>query len=51
MVTKYRPLLCVDFVGETESGSAEELVVIERPLVDVMANLPPAFYRPKFGAT
>ncbi|KAI0343914.1 hypothetical protein BDW22DRAFT_1392002 [Trametopsis cervina] len=44
-VTTYRPILFVDFVGE------RELVVVERPLVDVLAKLPPAFFKPKYGAT
>lgn len=45
VVTTYRPILFVDFVGE------KELVVVERPLVDVLAKLPPAFFKPKYGAT
>ncbi|KAI0690679.1 WD40-repeat-containing domain protein [Cytidiella melzeri] len=45
LVTTYRPILFVDFMGE------KELVVVERPLVDVLAKLPPAFFKPKYGAT
>ena len=45
LVTAYRPILFVDFVGN------KELVVVERPLVDVLAKLPPAFFKPKYGAT
>ncbi|KAK7058269.1 U3 small nucleolar RNA-associated protein [Paramarasmius palmivorus] len=45
MITQYRPLLLVDFVGEGE------LVVVERPLVDVLATLPPAFFKHKYGAS
>lgn len=45
MVTHYRPILHVDFVA---SG---ELVVVERPLVDVLATLPPAYFKPKYGAS
>lgn len=45
MITQYRPLMGVDFL------SGGELVVIERPLVDVLANLPPAYFRYKYGAT
>lgn len=45
LVTHYRPLLFVDFIGPGE------LVVVERPLVDVLAKLPPAFFKPKYGAT
>ncbi|KAI0374397.1 WD40 repeat-like protein [Pilatotrama ljubarskyi] len=28
-----------------------ELVVVERPLVDVLAKLPPAYFKPKYGAS
>ncbi|KAI1797668.1 WD40 repeat-like protein [Ganoderma leucocontextum] len=45
LVTHYRPLLFVDFVAPGE------LVVIERPLVDILAKLPPAYFKPKYGAT
>ncbi|KAG9223033.1 hypothetical protein PLEOSDRAFT_1074877 [Pleurotus ostreatus PC15] len=45
MITQYRPILYVDFVA---SG---ELVVVERPLVDVLATLPPAYFKPKYGAS
>lgn len=45
VVTTYRPILFVDFIGP------KELVVVERPLVDVLAKLPPAFFKPKYGAT
>ncbi|KAI0359174.1 WD40 repeat-like protein [Trametes cingulata] len=45
LVTHYRPLLFVDFVA------AGELVVVERPLVDVLAKLPPAYFKPKYGAS
>ncbi|KDQ13643.1 hypothetical protein BOTBODRAFT_33349 [Botryobasidium botryosum FD-172 SS1] len=44
LVTKYRPLLAVDFFGPAE------LVVVERPLVDVLETLPPAFFKPKYGS-
>ncbi|PCH33429.1 WD40 repeat-like protein [Wolfiporia cocos MD-104 SS10] len=43
VVTHYRPILFVDFIGRSE------LVVVERPLVDVLTGLPPAFFRPKYG--
>jgi len=43
--TQYRPILLVDFL---EAG---EMVVVERPLVDVLANLPPAFFKPKYGTS
>ncbi|THH02514.1 hypothetical protein EW026_g402 [Hermanssonia centrifuga] len=45
MVTHYRPIIFVDFIAPAE------LVVVERPLVDVLAKLPPAFFKPKYGAT
>ncbi|KZT74838.1 WD40 repeat-like protein [Daedalea quercina L-15889] len=45
LVTKYRPLLFADFVAP------KELVVVERPLVDVLHGLPPAFFKPKYGRT
>ncbi|KAF7794114.1 hypothetical protein EIP86_005244 [Pleurotus ostreatoroseus] len=45
LVTHYRPLLFVDFIGPGE------LVVVERPLVDVLAQMPPAFFKPKYGTT
>jgi len=45
MVTHYRPILYVDFLGPGE------LVVVERPLVDVLTTLPPAYFKPKYGAS
>ncbi|EIW86524.1 WD40 repeat-like protein [Coniophora puteana RWD-64-598 SS2] len=45
MVTQYRPILGADFFGPGE------LVVVERPLVDVLSKLPPAYFKPKYGAT
>ncbi|KAI0651628.1 WD40 repeat-like protein [Trametes meyenii] len=45
LITHYRPLLFVDFV------TPGELVVVERPLVDVLAKLPPAYFKPKYGAS
>jgi U3 small nucleolar RNA-associated protein 4 len=45
MITHYRSLLNVDFL------SNGELVVIERPLVDVLVGLPPPFFRYKYNAT
>jgi len=45
MVTHYRPILLADFVGEGE------LVIVERPLVDVLATLPPAFFKHKYGSS
>ncbi|KAI0336048.1 WD40 repeat-like protein [Cubamyces sp. BRFM 1775] len=45
LITHYRPLLFVDFIAPGE------LVVVERPLVDVLAKLPPAYFKPKYGAS
>lgn len=45
MVTHYRPILALDFVGPGE------MVLVERPLVDVLSKLPPAFFKPKYGET
>lgn len=43
--THYRPLLFVDFLD------CGEMVVVERPLVDVMSVMPPAFFKPKYGSS
>lgn len=45
MITQYRPIMLCDFLGR------DELVVVERPLVDVLATLPPAYYKAKYGAS
>ncbi|KAJ7932627.1 WD40-repeat-containing domain protein [Mycena leptocephala] len=45
MITHYRPILHVDFLAPGE------LVVVERPLVDVLATLPPAYFVHKYGAS
>ncbi|KIJ21469.1 hypothetical protein PAXINDRAFT_123248 [Paxillus involutus ATCC 200175] len=45
MVTHYRPILALDFLGPGE------MVLVERPLVDVLSKLPPAFFKPKYGQT
>ncbi|PPQ98963.1 hypothetical protein CVT24_003459 [Panaeolus cyanescens] len=45
MITHYRPILLCDFLAR------DELVVVERPLVDVLATLPPAYYKAKYGAS
>lgn len=45
MVTHYRTILALDFVGPGE------MVLVERPLVDVLSKLPPAFFKPKYGQT
>ncbi|KII93432.1 hypothetical protein PLICRDRAFT_152118 [Plicaturopsis crispa FD-325 SS-3] len=43
MITHYRPILFVDFIARGE------LVIVERPLVDILATLPPAYFKPKYG--
>jgi U3 small nucleolar RNA-associated protein 4 len=45
MINRYRPVLYAGFFDEGE------LIVVERPLVDVFAGLPPAFYKPRYGRT
>ncbi|KAI0034917.1 WD40 repeat-like protein [Vararia minispora EC-137] len=45
MYMQYRQVLLAEFASE------RELVVVERPLVDVLAKLPPAYFKPKYGAT
>ena len=45
LLTHYRPLLFVDFLD------CGEMVVVERPLMDVMLAMPPAFYKPKYGSS
>ncbi|KAH6917613.1 U3 small nucleolar RNA-associated protein 4 [Coprinopsis sp. MPI-PUGE-AT-0042] len=43
MITIYRPILCAELLGE------KEMVVVERPLVDVLATLPPAYFKHRYG--
>ena len=45
VLTHYRPLLLVDFLD------CGEIIVVERPLVDVMSAMPPAFFKPKYGSS
>lgn len=45
MITYFRPNLFVDFMA------AGELIVVERPLVDVLSTLPPAYFKHKYGAS
>ena len=45
VLTHYRPLIFVDFL---DGG---EMIVVERPLVDVMSAMPPAFFKPKYGSS
>ncbi|TDL28747.1 WD40 repeat-like protein [Rickenella mellea] len=44
VVTRYRPLLFADFLGPGE------LLVVERPILDILATLPPAYFKPKYGS-
>jgi U3 small nucleolar RNA-associated protein 4 len=41
--TQYRHLLGVHFLDW------DEMVVIERPLLDVLSQLPPAYFKAKYG--
>ena len=41
--TKYRNILAVDFFD------SKEMVIVERPLMDVMSKLPPAYFKFKYG--
>jgi len=43
LVMQYRPITCCDFLNK------DELVVVERPLVDILATLPPAYFKHKYG--
>lgn len=43
LVMQYRPIACCDFLTK------DELVVVERPLVDILATLPPAYFKHKYG--
>lgn len=45
IMTHYRPILHVDFLA------GGELVIVERPLVDVLSDLPPAYFKHKYGAS
>lgn len=60
IVMKFRPLLMVDFCAPSSDGQTEEqgkgeggveMVVVERLLVDLLATLPPAYLKPKYGAS
>ncbi len=43
IVTRYRPILFADFIAPGE------MVVVERPILDVLAGLPPAYFHAKYG--
>jgi U3 small nucleolar RNA-associated protein 4 len=43
--TRYRNILSVAFLGP------RELLVVERPIADVLQTLPPAFFRPRYGSS
>jgi len=45
MVTHYRPILYAGFMGPGE------ILVVERPLIDVLSTLPPAYFKHKYGAS
>ncbi|KAF9647486.1 WD40 repeat-like protein [Thelephora ganbajun] len=45
VLTHYRPLLFVDFLDRGE------MIVVERPLVDIMSTMPPAFFKQKYGSS
>ncbi|KAI9445451.1 WD40 repeat-like protein [Lactarius indigo] len=45
LITQYRQILLAEFLA------AGELVVVERPLTDVLASLPPPYFKPKYGAS
>ncbi|PFH50756.1 hypothetical protein AMATHDRAFT_60602 [Amanita thiersii Skay4041] len=45
MITHYRPILFLDFL------SNGELVIVERPLIDVLSTLPPPYFKPRYGAS
>lgn len=45
MITRYSSILHVGLIG------SQELVIVERPLMDVMGILPPAYFKPKYGQT
>ncbi|KAF8807204.1 WD40 repeat-like protein [Phlegmacium glaucopus] len=45
LILQYRPIACCDFLAKNE------LVVVERPLVDILATLPPAYFKHKYGAS
>ena len=45
LITQYRQILLAEFLA------GGELVVVERPLMDVLAGLPPPYFKPKYGAS
>lgn len=45
MATHYRAMLFLDFLTNGE------LVVVERPLIDILSTLPPPYFKPKYGAS
>lgn len=44
LVRRYRPLLLVDYLGPGE------LLVVERPLIDLLNTLPPAYFKATYGS-
>ncbi|KAB5592618.1 U3 small nucleolar RNA-associated protein [Ceratobasidium theobromae] len=52
IVNKFRPVLLVDFCAPVDgTAGQDEMVIVERPLVDLLATLPPAYLKPKYGAS
>ncbi|KAG8733115.1 U3 small nucleolar RNA-associated protein [Ceratobasidium sp. 423] len=47
IVTKFRQILLIDLCADGDG----EMVLVERPLVDLLATLPPAYLKPKYGAS
>ncbi|TIA87453.1 hypothetical protein E3P99_03164 [Wallemia hederae] len=43
MVNRYQPIACADYIAPSE------LIVVERPQADFVADLPPAFYKHRYG--
>jgi U3 small nucleolar RNA-associated protein 4 len=44
VVKNYRDVLLLDFIGP------DELIVVERPLTDILRTLPPAYFKSKYGS-
>ncbi|KAF8527947.1 WD40 repeat-like protein [Hysterangium stoloniferum] len=44
IITRYRPVLLAEYIGP------KELVVVERPLMELLSTLPPAYFKPRYGS-
>jgi U3 small nucleolar RNA-associated protein 4 len=44
VINRYRNILFVDYL------TPKEMVIVERPIVDVLRELPPAYFRHKYGS-